>query len=166
MLPTMQRKIKMSDEQEDKKDTGLPDNETMQTEWSRVMSNPDNLIVSDVLRSALPDEFSTSENVSSILELSVDVGGLEIAAPLTRLDMAKDAWLCQMSVDASDAAVILSFSLDELHESKIELHDKGNVITTFEIGTEGNLSLSVDTDGRVYYVTLSCQKTPKFGDEQ
>ena len=61
----MQRKIKMSDEQEDKKDTGLPDNETMQTEWSRVMSNPDNLIVSDVLRSALPDEFSTSENVSS-----------------------------------------------------------------------------------------------------
>lgn len=154
----------MSEEQ-DKKNTGLPDNESMQTEWSRVMSNPDNLIVSDVLRSALPDEFSTSENTSSILELSVEVGELEISAPLTRLDMASDAWLCQMSVDASDAAVLLSFTLDELHSSVVELRDKGNTITSFEIGDEGNLSISVDTDGRVYYVTLSCQKNPKIGDE-
>lgn len=154
----------MSEEQ-DKKNTGLPDNESMQTEWSRVMSNPDNLIVSDVLRSALPDEFSTSENTSSILELSVEVGELEISAPLTRLDMASDAWLCQMSVDASDAAVLLSFTLDELHSSTVELRDKGNTITSFEIGDEGNLSISVDTDGRVYYVTLSCQKNPKIGDE-
>ena len=42
----------MSDEQDN--NDGLPNNETMQAEWSRVMSNPDNLIVSDVLRSALP----------------------------------------------------------------------------------------------------------------
>lgn len=154
----------MSEEQ-DKKNTGLPDNESMQTEWSRVMSNPDNLIVSDVLRSSLPDEFSTSENTSSILEMSVEVGELEISAPLTRLDMASDAWLCQMSVDASDAAVLLSFTLDELHSSTVELRDKGNTITSLEIGDEGNLSISVDTDGRVYYVTLTCQKNPKIGDE-
>jgi len=154
----------MSDEQNNGGDN-LPNNETMQSEWARVMTNPDNLIVSDVLRSALPDEFSESENVSSILEVSVEIGGLEISAPLTRLDMGSDAWLCQMSVDASDAAVILSFSLEELHESKVELRDKGNTITTFQIG-EGTLTLSVDTDGRVYYVTLSCQKTPKLGDEQ
>lgn len=154
----------MSDEQDN--NDGLPGNETMASEWSRVMSNPDNLIVSDVLRSSLPDEFSVSENVSSILDLSIEVGGLEITAPLTRLDIAKDAWLCQMSLDASDAAVILSFTLDELHESDIELRDKGNTIKSFEMGTEDNLSLSVDTDGRVYYVTLTCQKTPKFGDEK
>ena len=154
----------MSDEQDN--NDGLPNNETMQAEWSRVMSNPDNLIVSDVLRSALPDEFSASENVSSILELAVEIGGLEVSAPLTRLDMAKDAWLCQMSVDASDAAVILSFSLDEIQESTIQLQDKGNTIKSFEVGQEDNLSLSVDTDGRVYYVTLSCQRTPKLGDEQ
>ena len=154
----------MSDEQDN--NDGLPGNETMASEWSRVMSNPDNLIVSDVLRSSLPDEFSVSENVSSILDLSIEVGGLEITAPLTRLDIAKDAWLCQMSLDASDAAVILSFTLDELHESDIELRDKGNTIKSFEMGTEDNLSLSVDTDGRVYYVTLACQKTPKFGDEK
>ena len=92
----------MSDEQDN--NDGLPGNETMASEWSRVMSNPDNLIVSDVLRSSLPDEFSVSENVSSILDLSIEVGGLEITAPLTRLDIAKDAWLCQMSLDASDAA--------------------------------------------------------------
>lgn len=154
----------MSDEQ-DKKVEGLPNNETMQEEWSRVMGNPDNLIVSDVLRSALPDEFTGSENVSSILELSVEVGELEITAPLTRLDMSHDAWLCQMSVDASDAAVILSFSLDELHSSTVELRDKGNTITAFEIGAEGNLSVSVDTDGRVYYITLACQRNSKLGDE-
>ncbi len=154
----------MSDEQDN--NDGLPNNESMQAEWSRVMSNPDNLIVSDVLRSALPDEFSSSENVSSILELAVEIGGLEVSAPLTRLDIAKDAWLCQMSVDASDAAVILSFSLDEIQESTIQLQDKGNTIKSFELGQEDNLSLSVDTDGRVYYVTLSCQRTPKLGDEQ
>lgn len=154
----------MSDEQ-NKNNDGLPNNETMQAEWSRVMGNPDNLIVSDVLRSSLPDEFSGSENVSSILELAIEIGELEIAAPLTRLDVANDAWLCQMSVDASDVAVILSFSLEEIHESNIELRDKGNAITHFEIGAEDNLSISVDTDGRVYYVTLSCQKAPKIGDE-
>tara|TARA_Y100001958_G_scaffold116177_1_gene83284 strand:- start:823 stop:1287 length:465 start_codon:yes stop_codon:yes gene_type:complete len=154
----------MSDEQDN--NDGLPNNESMQAEWSRVMSNPDNLIVSDVLRSSLPDEFSSSENVSSILELAVEIGGLEVSAPLTRLDIAKDAWLCQMSVDASDAAVILSFSLDEIQESTIQLQDKGNTIKSFELGQEDNLSLSVDTDGRVYYVTLSCQRTPKLGDEQ
>ena len=155
----------MSDENKKKSDA-LPDNDSMQAEWSRVMSNPDNLIVSDVLRSALPDEFSSSENVSSILEISLEIGGLELSAPLTRLDIAKDAWLCQMSVDASDAAVILSFSLDEIHDSTIQLQDKGNAIKTFEVKSDDDLSLSVDTDGRVYYVTLSCQKTPKFGDEK
>ena len=154
----------MSDEQDN--NDGLPNNESMQAEWSRVMSNPDNLIVSDVLRSSLPDEFSSSENVSSILELAVEIGGLEVSARLTRLDIAKDAWLCQMSVDATDAAVILSFSLDEIQESTIQLQDKGNTIKSFELGQEDNLSLSVDTDGRVYYVTLSCQRTPKLGDEQ
>jgi len=147
----------MSDEQDN--NDGLPNNETMQSEWSRVMSNPDNLIVSDVLRSSLPDEFSSSENVSSILELAVEIGGLEVSAPLTRLDIAKDAWLCQMSVDASDAAVILSYTLDELHNATIQLRDKGNSITTFEADTDENLTLSVDTDGRVYYITLSCEKS-------
>ena len=148
----------MSDES-DKTQIEMPNiTETMTQEWSRVMSNPDNLIVSDVLRSALPDEFSTEENVSSILDVSVEIGELEIVAPLTRLDMSKNAWLCQMSVDSSDAAVILSYSLEEMHEASVQLRDKGNTITRLDIGP-GDLTLSVDTDGRVYYITLSCEKS-------
>ena len=129
------------------------------------MSNPDNLIVSDVLRSALPDEFTSEENISSILEVSIEIGDLEVIAPLTRLDMSKNTWLCQMSVDASDAAVILSYTLDEIQESTVELRDKGNTISTFEISNNDNVSLSVDTDGRVYYVTLTCDKEPEKTNE-
>ena len=148
----------MSDDSENKQDDVL-ESTTMAQEWSRVMTNPDNLIVSDVLRAALPDEFSSEENVSSILDLCVEIGELEVTGPLTRLDMSRGAWLCQMSVDASDAAVILSYTLDELHDATIQLRDKGNSITTFETDKDENLTLSVDTDGRVYYITLSCEKS-------
>ena len=149
----------MSDDSENKQDDVLESATTMAQEWSRVMTNPDNLIVSDVLRAALPDEFSSEENVSSILDLCVEIGELEVTGPLTRLDMSRRAWLCQMSVDASDAAVILSYTLDELHDATIQLRDKGNSITTFEAAKDENLTLSVDTDGRVYYITLSCEKS-------
>ena len=149
----------MSDDSENKQDDVLESATTMAQEWSRVMTNPDNLIVSDVLRAALPDEFSSEENVSSILDLCVEIGELEVTGPLTRLDMSRGAWLCQMSVDASDAAVILSYTLDELHDATIQLRDKGNSITTFEADKDENLTLSVDTDGRVYYITLSCEKS-------
>ncbi len=149
----------MSDDSENKQDDVLESATTMAQEWSRVMTNPDNLIVSDVLRAALPDEFSSEENVSSILDLCVEIGELEVTGPLTRLDMSRGAWLCQMSVDASDAAVILSYTLDELHDATIQLRDKGNSITTFETDKDENLTLSVDTDGRVYYITLSCEKS-------
>ena len=64
-----------------------------------------------------------------------------------------------MSVDSSDVAVILSYTLDELHDATIQLRDKGNSITTFEAAKDENLTLSVDTDGRVYYITLSCEKS-------
>lgn len=155
----------MSDENDSQDNNdGMPTVETMSKEWSRVMSNPDNLIVSDVLRSALPDEFSEGENVSSILEISIGIGELEIIAPLTRIDMSSTAWLVQMSVDASDAAVILSYTLEEIHESIIELRDKGNTITEFKVGV-GNVSLSVDTDGRTYYITLTCDKASESADE-
>ena len=149
----------MSDDSDNNQDGTLESTTTMAQEWSRVMTNPDNLIVSDVLRAALPDEFSSEENVSSILDLCVEIGELEVTGPLTRLDMSRGAWLCQMSVDASDAAVILSYTLDELHDATIQLRDKGNSITTFEADTDENLTLSVDTDGRVYYITLSCEKS-------
>ena len=149
----------MSDDSENKQDDVLESATTMAQEWSRVMTNPDNLIVSDVLRAALPDEFSSEENVSSILDLCIEIGELEVTGPLTRLDMSRGAWLCQMSVDASDAAVILSYTLDELHDATIQLRDKGNSITTFEADKDENLTLSVDTDGRVYYITLSCEKS-------
>lgn len=149
----------MSDDSENKQDDVLESATTMAQEWSRVMNNPDNLIVSDVLRAALPDEFSSEENVSSILDLCVEIGELEVTGPLTRLDMSRGAWLCQMSVDASDVAVILSYTLDELHDATIQLRDKGNSITTFEADKDENLTLSVDTDGRVYYITLSCEKS-------
>ena len=149
----------MSDDSENKQDDVLESATTMAQEWSRVMTNPDNLIVSDVLRAALPDEFSSEENVSSILDLCIEIGELEVTGPLTRLDMSRGAWLCQMSVDASDAAVILSYTLDELHDATIQLRDKGNSITTFETDKDENLTLSVDTDGRVYYITLSCEKS-------
>ena len=149
----------MSDDSDNNQDGTLESTTTMAQEWSRVMTNPDNLIVSDVLRAALPDEFSSEENVSSILDLCVEIGELEVTGPLTRLDMSRGAWLCQMSVDASDAAVILSYTLDELHDATIQLRDKGNSITTFEADTDENLTLSVDTDGRVYYITLTCEKS-------
>ena len=149
----------MSDDSDNNQDGTLESTTTMAQEWSRVMTNPDNLIVSDVLRAALPDEFSAEENVSSILDLCVEIGELEVTGPLTRLDMSRGAWLCQMSVDASDAAVILSYTLDELHDATIQLRDKGNSITTFETDKDENLTLSVDTDGRVYYITLSCEKS-------
>ena len=149
----------MSDDSDNNQDGTLESTTTMAQEWSRVMTNPDNLIVSDVLRAALPDEFSSEENVSSILDLCVEIGELEVTGPLTRLDMSRGAWLGQMSVDASDAAVILSYTLDELHDATIQLRDKGNSITTFEADTDENLTLSVDTDGRVYYITLSCEKS-------
>ena len=148
----------MSDDSDNNEDGTLESTTTMAQEWSRVMTNPDNLIVSDVLRAALPDEFSSEENVSSILDLCVEIGELEVTGPLTRLDMSRGAWLCQLSGDASDAAVILSYTLDELHDATIQLRDKGNSITTFEADTDENLTLSVDTDGRVYYITLSCEK--------
>ena len=136
----------------------------MQAEWSRVVGNPDNLIVSDVLRSALPDEYTSGENTSRMLELAVKIGELEIVAPLTRMDMSKRAWLCQMSVDASDAAVILSYTLDEICSAKVELKDKGNTINTFETGANGDLALSVDTDGRTYFITLTCEKNLENSD--
>ncbi len=149
----------MSDEQNNDDVPG------MQAEWSRIAGNPDNLIVSDVLRAALPDEYTTGENTSSILELSIEIGDLEIVAPLTRMDMSKRAWLCQMSVDASDAAVILSYTLDEICSAKVELKDKGNTINAFEAGPNGDLALSVDTDGRTYFITLTCEKNLEDSNE-
>ena len=52
----------MSDDSDNNQDGTLESTTTMAQEWSRVMTNPDNLIVSDVLRAALPDEFSSEEN--------------------------------------------------------------------------------------------------------
>jgi len=55
----------MSDPKENKQNKtqeDQPGNE-MYTEWQRVLGNPDNLIVSDSLRAALPDEFSTDERL-------------------------------------------------------------------------------------------------------
>ena len=142
------------------------DDPTMKSEWSRVMSNPDNLIVSDVLRDALPDEFATEEAVSSILELSISLGNLEVTAPLTRLDMSSNAWLVQATVDTQDVAVILSFTLEEIKTASVELLDKGNTISTFAARESDGLTVSVDTDGRMYFVTLACEKnTPESKDE-
>ena len=139
--------------------------EGLDAEWKRVIGNPDNLIVSDVLRSSLPDEFSTEENVSSILEVELSIGGLEVNGPLTRLDMSKSGWLCQMSVDATDVAVVLSYTLEEIYSAKVSLKDKGNTITTFEADPSGNLVVSVDTDGRIYYVTLTYENPQEEPDE-
>ena len=110
----------MSDQEEKKN----PDQ--MYAEWQRVLGNPDNLIVSDSLRSALPDEFTENENVSTALEIAIGIGELDIIAPMTRLDITKAAWLCQISVDSNDAAVLLSYDMVEIQESTIELKDKGN----------------------------------------
>ncbi len=150
----------MSD-QEDKN----PKTEEMYTEWQRVLGNPDNLIVSDSLRSALPDEFTENENISSILEICISIGELDITAPMTRLDITKSAWLCQVSVDSSDAAVLLSYELDEILESTIELKDKGNTIKILEVTNSNNFALSVDTDGQVYFITMSCEKNQESNNE-
>ena len=149
----------MSD-QEDKKD---PDQ--LYTEWQRVLGNPDNLIVSDSLRSALPDEFTENENISTTLEISIGIGDLDIVAPMTRLDVTHAAWLCQVTVDSNDAAVLLSFDLEEIQESVIELKDKGNTIKSLAVGDNDNLALSVDTDGQAYFITLSCEKNQEITDE-
>ena len=153
----------MSDQENKNPDT--IDVQQLHTEWSRLSGNPDNLIVSDSLRGSLPDEFSESENVSSILEVAVGVGGLDIVAPLTRLDITRTVWLCQLSVDASDAAVLLSFSLEEIQASTIEVKDKGNTIKTLEVTDADDLALSVDTDGQTYFITLSCEKNQEVDDE-
>lgn len=153
----------MSDQ--DNKNPDTVDVQQLHTEWSRVLGNPDNLIVSDSLRGSLPDEFSESENVSSILEVAVGVGGLDIIAPMTRLDMTRTMWLCQLSVDATDAAVLLSFSMDEIQASTIEIRDKGNTIKTLEVTDADDLALSVDTDGQTYFITLSCEKNQEVDNE-
>ncbi len=149
----------MSDQEEKKS----PDQ--MYTEWQRVLGNPDNLIVSDSLRSALPDEFTENENVSTVLEIAIEIGELDIIAPMTRLDMTKTAWLCQISVDSNDAAVLLSYDMDEIQTSTIELKDKGSTIKTLEVDDNDNLALSVDTDGQVYFITLSCEKNQETINE-
>jgi len=149
-------------DQEDSKSPGL---EHLQSEWARVLGNPDNLIVSDSLRSALPDEFTENDNASSILEITITLGDLDITAPMTRMDLTRGAWLCQLSVDASDAAVLLSFDLGEIRESTIELKDKGNTIKMFDVNAADDLALSVDTDGQTYFVTLSCEKKSEDNDE-
>ena len=149
----------MSDQEEKKS----PDQ--MYTEWQRVLGNPDNLIVSDSLRSALPDEFTENENVSTVLEIAIGIGELDIIAPMTRLDMTKVAWLCQISVDSNDAAVLLSYDMDEIQTSTIELKDKGSTIKTLEVDDNDNLALSVDTDGQVYFITLSCEKNQETINE-
>jgi len=149
----------MSDQEEKKS----PDQ--IYTEWQRVLGNPDNLIVSDSLRSALPDEFTENENVSTVLEIAIEIGELDIIAPMTRLDMTKTAWLCQISVDSNDAAVLLSYDMDEIQTSTIELKDKGSTIKTLEVDDNDNLALSVDTDGQVYFITLSCEKNQETINE-
>ena len=149
----------MSDQEEKKN----PDQ--MYAEWQRVLGNPDNLIVSDSLRSALPDEFTENENVSTALEIAIGIGELDIIAPMTRLDITKAAWLCQISVDSNDAAVLLSYNMVEIQESTIELKDKGNTIKTLEVDDNDKLALSVDTDGQVYFITLSCEKNQEAIDE-
>ena len=149
----------MSDQEEKKN----PDQ--MYAEWQRVLGNPDNLIVSDSLRSALPDEFTENENVSTALEIAIGIGELDIIAPMTRLDITKAAWLCQISVDSNDAAVLLSYDMVEIQESTIELKDKGNTIKTLEVDDNDKLALSVDTDGQVYFITLSCEKNQEAIDE-
>ena len=149
----------MSDQEEKKS----PDQ--IYTEWQRVLGNPDNLIVSDSLRSALPDEFTENENVSTVLEIAIGIGELDIIAPMTRLDMTKVAWLCQISVDSNDAAVLLSYDMDEIQTSTIELKDKGSTIKTLEVDDNDNLALSVDTDGQVYFITLSCEKNQETINE-
>ena len=149
----------MSD-QEDKKS---PDQ--LYTEWQRVLGNPDNLIVSDSLRAALPDEFTENENVSSALEISIGIGEIDIVAPMTRLDMTSSMWLCQVSVDSNDASVLLSYTMDEIMTSIVELKDKGNTIKALEVGDNDRLALSVDTDGQAYFITLSCEKNQETTDE-
>ena len=149
----------MSDQEEKKN----PDQ--MYAEWQRVLGNPDNLIVSDSLRSALPDDFTENENVSTALEIAIGIGELDIIAPMTRLDITKAAWLCQISVDSNDAAVLLSYDMVEIQESTIELKDKGNTIKTLEVDDNDKLALSVDTDGQVYFITLSCEKNQEAIDE-
>ena len=148
----------MSDQEEKKN----PDQ--MYAEWQRVLGNPDNLIVSDSLRSALPDDFTENENVSTALEIAIGIGELDIIAPMTRLDITKAAWLCQISVDSNDAAVLLSYDMVEIQESTIELKDKGNTIKTLEVDDNDKLALSVDTDGQVYFITCLLYTSPSPRD--
>ena len=145
----------MSDDQDNKN----IDPTSMADEWSRISTNPDNLIVSDVLRSSLPDEFTEDENISSSIEITVQIGGLEVTAPMTRLDLTKTSWVCQASVDSSDAAVLLSYTIDELQEVVLEIKDKGNTIKELRADDSHEIVLGVDTDGQLYYVTLSCVKS-------
>ena len=100
------------------------------------------------------------------MELSISLGNLEVTAPLTRLDMSSNAWLVQATVDTQDVAVILSFTLEEIKTASVELLDKGNTISTFAARESDDLTVSVDTDGRMYFVTLACEKnTPESKDE-
>ena len=145
----------MSDDQDNKN----IDPTSMADEWSRISTNPDNLIVSDVLRSSLPDEFTEDENISSSIEITVQIGGLEVTAPMTRLDLTKTSWVCQASVDSSDAAVLLSYTIDELQEVVLEIKDKGNTIKELRADDSHEIVLGIDTDGQLYYVTLSCVKS-------
>ena len=161
MLLIMQKRMNSMSDPKDNKQDKEQENQSgneIHTEWQRVLGNPDNLIVSDSLRAALPDEFSTDENISSILEVSIELGDIEIESPLTRLDLSKKSWMCQSSVDPSDAAVLLSYDIEEIQNAVITIKDKGNVIKTLSIDENHEIVLSVDTDGHAYFVTLSCAK--------
>lgn len=139
--------------------------QTMQQEWQRVTANPDNFIVSDVLRSALPDQIVAEESISSILEIEIKLGDLEIEAPMTRLDMSSTGWVCQVSADSSDAAVLLSYTLQEISEAEFLIKDKGNTLVTLKSRPSDELSYSIDSDGRYYYMTFTCQLNEEIKDE-
>jgi len=133
-------------------------NTEMEDEWSRISLNPDNVIVSDVLRDTLAEHYSETHTKSKRLNvvLSTQSNDLSVLMQLLRIEQSQRGWAVVCTCPSQTALSVIRQERDVWE--KLVLKIGNELIRELEIDTS-KLRIEVDvtpTNHNECTVIVSC----------
>ena len=136
------------------------DTGSIDSEWDRVSQNPDNMMVSDSLRSILGDILSKPDNTPPSRPIASLMGGnRSIQVSVSRIERSHTGCLISGTVSAQDGLSIIQSDSVSWRTLSVSSEQGGEVFTQV-LGLEWNLKVAVDfTDlADVCIVTVSFER--------
>ena len=104
-----------------------------QDEWDRISQNPDNVIVSDVLRDTLADYYAETPTKSQRAVVTLRAKGQVASMRLMRFEQSPRGWALVCVCSTQTAYTIMRLKRDEWTHADIKIGD--DLIRDFKIDT-------------------------------